>query len=62
MAERDGSALTGRAAVRASSGLGRATAIALARAGANVALLACTSADLGGVAAEVSEAHRRVLP
>ena len=45
----------------ASSGLGRATAVALARAGAHVALLARTSADLEQAAAEVRALGRRAL-
>lgn len=45
----------------ASSGLGRATAIALAAAGANVALLARSEADLRDVASEITAAGRRAL-
>jgi NAD(P)-dependent dehydrogenase (short-subunit alcohol dehydrogenase family) len=56
-------ALEGRAVLvtGASSGLGRATAVALARAGADVALVARSAADLGETAAEVSETGRRAL-
>ena len=56
-------ALEGRAALvtGASSGLGRATAVALARAGADVALVARSAADLGEAAEEVSETGRRAL-
>jgi len=46
----------------ASSGVGRATAIALGRAGADVALLARHAADLTDVAAEVQRAGRRAFP
>jgi 3-oxoacyl-[acyl-carrier protein] reductase len=46
----------------ASSGLGRATALALARAGANVALLARSASDLGAVADELGADGRRALP
>ena len=47
----------------ASSGLGRATAVALARAGADVALLARGEAALGEAAAEIAAATgRRALP
>jgi NADP-dependent 3-hydroxy acid dehydrogenase YdfG len=45
----------------ASSGLGRATAVALAQAGADVALLARGQHDLEQVAAEVERAGRRTL-
>jgi NADP-dependent 3-hydroxy acid dehydrogenase YdfG len=45
----------------ASSGLGRATATALARTGADVVLLARSKSDLQQVAAEVEAAGRRVL-
>jgi NAD(P)-dependent dehydrogenase (short-subunit alcohol dehydrogenase family) len=56
-------ALEGKAVLvtGASSGLGRATAVALARAGADVALVARSAADLGETAAEVSETGRRAL-
>ena len=56
-------ALDGRAALvtGASSGLGRATAIALARGGADVALLARSAGELEGVKEEVSKAGRRAL-
>jgi NAD(P)-dependent dehydrogenase (short-subunit alcohol dehydrogenase family) len=45
----------------ASSGLGRATAVALAQAGADVALLARGKQDLEQTAAEVERAGRRAL-
>ncbi len=45
----------------ASSGLGRATAIALARAGADVALVARSEEELEGTEQEVSKAGRRAL-
>jgi NAD(P)-dependent dehydrogenase (short-subunit alcohol dehydrogenase family) len=45
----------------ASSGLGRATAVALAQAGADVALLARGQPDLEQAAAEVERAGRRAL-
>jgi NADP-dependent 3-hydroxy acid dehydrogenase YdfG len=45
----------------ASSGLGRASALALARAGADVALLARSERDLQAVAAEVEKLERRAL-
>jgi NAD(P)-dependent dehydrogenase (short-subunit alcohol dehydrogenase family) len=45
----------------ASSGLGRATAIALARAGADVALAARSKEELQGAREEVSELGRRAL-
>ena len=45
----------------ASSGLGRATAISLARAGADVALVARSAEELEGAEQEVSEAGRRAL-
>ena len=45
----------------ASSGLGRATAISLAQAGADVALVARSAADLGETAEEVSETGSRAL-
>ena len=55
--------LAGRVALvtGASSGLGRATAVALAQAGADVALLARGRHDLEQVAAEVERAGRRGL-
>ncbi len=55
--------LAGQVAVvtGASSGLGRATAIALARAGADVALIARGAKDLDPVAAEVTQVGRRAL-
>jgi NADP-dependent 3-hydroxy acid dehydrogenase YdfG len=46
----------------ASSGLGRATAEALARAGASVALLARHGRDLASVAESLTSAGRRALP
>ena len=56
-------ALAGQVAVvtGASSGLGRATAIALAQAGANIALLARSKDDLTQVATEVETTGRRAL-
>ena len=45
----------------ASSGLGRATAIALARAGADVALVARSQGELDSAKEEVSKAGRRAL-
>jgi 3-oxoacyl-[acyl-carrier protein] reductase len=45
----------------ASRGIGRATAIALARRGLDVALLARTESDLGAVAAEVTKQGSRAL-
>jgi NAD(P)-dependent dehydrogenase (short-subunit alcohol dehydrogenase family) len=55
--------LDGRVALvtGASSGLGRATAVALAQAGADVALLARGKKDLEQAAAEVARAGRRAL-
>jgi 3-oxoacyl-[acyl-carrier protein] reductase len=44
-----------------SSGLGRATALALARAGADVALIARSAKDLDPAAAEVTQVGRRAL-
>jgi NADP-dependent 3-hydroxy acid dehydrogenase YdfG len=46
----------------ASSGLGRATALALAGAGASVALLARSASDLAAVANELADDGRRTLP
>jgi NAD(P)-dependent dehydrogenase (short-subunit alcohol dehydrogenase family) len=46
----------------ASSGLGRATALALARAGASVALVARSASDLAAVAEEVRAGGRSALP
>ncbi len=55
--------LEGRAALvtGASSGLGRATAIALAKAGADVALVARSAQELESVKEEVSKTGRRAL-
>ncbi len=55
--------LEGRAALvtGASSGLGRATAITLARAGADVALVARSAEELEGARVEVSKTGRRAL-
>jgi NAD(P)-dependent dehydrogenase (short-subunit alcohol dehydrogenase family) len=46
----------------ASSGLGRATAIALARAGASVALVARGESDLAALASELIDDGGRALP
>lgn len=56
-------ALQGKTAIitGASSGLGRASALAFAHAGADVALLARSKADLQEVAAEVERLGRRAL-
>ena len=65
MAIQDTPPLTGQAALvtGASSGLGRATAIALAQAGADVALLARSEGDLRRVAQEMAATTgRRALP
>ncbi|MDP9370668.1 MAG: SDR family oxidoreductase [Chloroflexota bacterium] len=61
MATQDAPRLTGQAALvtGASSGLGRATAIALAQAGADVALLARSEDDLRQVAQEIAETTGR---
>ena len=58
-----GSPLEGKAALvtGASSGLGRATTIALAHAGADVALVARSREDLEGTEEEVSKIGRRAL-
>ena len=55
--------LEGRAALvtGASSGLGRATAISLARAGANIALVARSAEELESTGEEVSRTGRRAL-
>jgi 7-alpha-hydroxysteroid dehydrogenase len=45
----------------ASSGLGRATAIALARSGADVALVARSAEELQSAKEEVSNVNRRAL-
>jgi NAD(P)-dependent dehydrogenase (short-subunit alcohol dehydrogenase family) len=57
-------ALAGRVAlvIGASSGLGRATAAALAGAGASVALLARSAQDLTGVADALTAEGRAALP
>jgi NAD(P)-dependent dehydrogenase (short-subunit alcohol dehydrogenase family) len=62
-AERPVGPLAGRVALvtGASSGLGRATAVALAQAGADVALLARGKPDLDQTAAEVEQARGRAL-
>lgn len=56
-------ALSGRVALvtGASSGLGRATALGLAQAGADVMLMARSETDLQQVAAEIEAAGRRAL-
>ena len=56
--------LTGQVALitGASSGLGRATAVALARAGAAVALLARSASDLAGVAESLAADGHAALP
>ena len=56
--------LAGQVAVvtGASSGLGRATAMALARAGASIALLARSGSDLADVADELEREDARALP
>ena len=56
--------LLGQAALvtGASSGLGRAAAIALAGSGADVALLARSAEDLEDTASEISTAGHRALP
>jgi NAD(P)-dependent dehydrogenase (short-subunit alcohol dehydrogenase family) len=61
--DRHGGALGGRIALvtGASSGLGRATAVALAQAGADVALLARGQQELAQAAAEVDRCGRRGL-
>lgn len=63
MTTTDGRPLEGQVAIvtGASSGLGRATAVALARAGAQVALLARTEDDLRHAASEVEAAGGRAL-
>jgi len=62
--ERTDHPLTDQVAVisGASSGLGRATAVAMARAGAHVALLARDANHLQDVAAEIETVNRRALP
>ena len=63
MVSTDGGVLDGQVAIvtGASSGLGRATALALARAGAAVALLARSEEDLRSVGGEVEGIGRRAL-
>ncbi len=63
MVEREGWTLDGQVAVvtGASSGLGRATAMAMAQAGAHVALLARSEPDLVEVVADVEALGRRGL-
>ncbi len=63
MTHRDAGALDGQVVIvtGASSGLGRATAVALARAGADVALLARSEADLRQVCREVEDASHGAL-
>ena len=63
MIERDGRVLDGQVAIvtGASSGLGRATAIALAQAGADVALLARSARDLAEAVTDVEAFGRRGL-
>lgn len=63
MSEAGAEALRGRTALvtGASSGLGRATAIALAAAGADVALVARSEEDLRSVEAEVTNSGGRAL-
>lgn len=60
----DTAALAGQVALvtGASSGLGRATALALARAGASVALLGRSASDLDAVADELRADGRRAVP
>jgi short-subunit dehydrogenase len=57
-------ALEGRAALvtGASSGLGKATAISLAQAGADVALVARSTEELESTQEEVSKTGRRATP
>ncbi|MDQ3694708.1 MAG: SDR family NAD(P)-dependent oxidoreductase, partial [Chloroflexota bacterium] len=65
MATDDTLRLAGQAALvtGASSGLGRATAVTLVRAGADVALLARSAGDLRRVEREIAgETGRRALP
>ena len=63
MVSTDGGVLDGQVAIvtGASSGLGRATALALARAGVDVALLARSEEDLRSVGGEVEGIGRRAL-
>src|SRR5437667_5979381 len=57
-------ALTGQIALvtGASSGLGRATALALAQSGADIVLLARSSDDLEHVSSDLESMGRRALP
>src|SRR5919202_2129033 len=63
MGEHDEHSLAGQVAIvtGASSGLGRATATALAQAGAHVALLARSAGDLEQVGAEVAATGQRAF-
>jgi 7-alpha-hydroxysteroid dehydrogenase len=65
MTDQDGTRLNGKVAIvtGASSGLGRATAMALAQHGADVALIARSRAELQEVAGNIaSGSGRRALP
>ncbi len=63
MTSKDGATFDGKVAIvtGASSGLGRAAALALARVGADVALLARSEEDLRQVGREVEDTGRRAL-